>query len=116
MKSLLIATLAATGLATCAFGSLGGLGGGSAAPRATQPPGRPRGHCRAPPGGVANALLRIVNAGNYPAQRCAPVTAHWLQIFPPNQTVPIYLHYTAQACAKPERLLTVNVVVPGSGG
>jgi hypothetical protein len=31
MKSLLIATLAATGLATCACGS---LGGGSAAPRA----------------------------------------------------------------------------------
>jgi hypothetical protein len=42
-----------------------------------------------------------------------PVTAHWLQIFPPNQTVPIYLHFTSTACAKPVRLLTVNVVVPG---
>jgi hypothetical protein len=30
--------------------------------------------------------------------------------------VPIYLHYTSPACAKPVRLLAVNVVVPGSGG
>ena len=44
------------------------------------------------------------------------MTSHWLQIFPPNQTVPIYLHYTSQARAKPVKLLTVNVVVPGSGG
>jgi hypothetical protein len=33
-----------------------------------------------------------------------------------NQTVPIYPHFTSTACAKPVRLLTVNVVVPGSGG
>ena len=43
-------------------------------------------------------------------------TAHWLQVFPPNQTVPLYLHFTSTACAKPVKLLTVNVVVPGSGG
>ena len=66
--------------------------------------------------GVANALLRIVAAGNYPAVKCGPVTAHWLQIFPPNQTVPIYLYYTAPACTKPVPLLTVNTVAPGSGG
>jgi uncharacterized protein DUF4232 len=83
---------------------------------AAENPATPRELVTLAPGGVANALLRIVDAGNYPVQRCAPVTAHWLQIFPPNQTVPIYLHYTAQACAKPQRLLTVNVVVPGSGG
>jgi hypothetical protein len=29
---------------------------------------------------------------------------------------PIYLHYTSTACTKPVKLLTVNVVVPGSGG
>ena len=34
----------------------------------------------------------------------------------PDQTVPIYLHFTSTACAKPVRLLTVNVVVPGLGG
>ena len=83
---------------------------------AVENPATPRQLVTLSPGGVANALLRIVDAGNYPAQKCAPVTSHWLQIFPPNQTVPIYLHYTSQACAKPVKLLTVNVVVPGSGG
>ncbi len=83
---------------------------------AVENPATPRQLVTLAPGGVANALLRIVDAGNYPAQKCAPVTSHWLQIFPPNQTVPVYLHYTSQACAKPVKLLTVNVVVPGSGG
>jgi uncharacterized protein DUF4232 len=68
------------------------------------------------PGAAANALLRIVDAGNYPASKCGPVTATWLQIYPPNQTTPIYLKYTSPACSKPVRILTVNVVQPGSGG
>jgi Domain of unknown function (DUF4232) len=83
---------------------------------ATENPATPRQLVTLAPGSVANALLQIVHAAGYPAQKCAPVTAHWLQIYPPNQSVPIYLHYTAQACAKPVRLLAVNVVVPGSGG
>jgi hypothetical protein len=60
--------------------------------------------------------MKSLHAASYPAQKCAPVTADWLQIYPPNQTVPIYLHFTEAACAKPVRLLTVDVVVPGSGG
>jgi len=157
MKSLLIAALAATGLATCACGGLGGAAG----PQVTGPapgssyvvidfknlnnspcplygypgislasgkpvtqigqaaaenPATPRRLVTLAPGGVANALLRIVHAAGYPSAKCAPVTAHWLQIFPPNQTVPIYLHFTSTACAKPVKLLTVDVVVPGSGG
>jgi len=83
---------------------------------AVENPATPRQLVTLSPGGVANALLRIVDAGNYRVQKCAPVTSNWLQIFPPNQTVPIYLHYTSQACAKPVKLLTVNVVVPGPGG
>ena len=83
---------------------------------AIENPATPRQLVTLAPGGVANALLKIVAAGDYPAAKCAPVATHWLQIFPPNQTVPIYLHYTSMACAKPVKLLTVNVVVPGSGG
>lgn len=83
---------------------------------AIENPATPRQLVTLAPGGVANALLRIVHAADYPAAKCAPVTAHWLQIFPPNQTVPIYLHFTSTACAKPVKLLTVNVVVPGPGG
>ena len=83
---------------------------------ATENPATPRQLVTLAPGGIANALLQIVHAANYPAQKCAPVTAHWLQIYPPGQTVPIYLHYTSTACTKPVKLLTVDVVVPGSGG
>jgi hypothetical protein len=68
------------------------------------------------PGAVANALLRIVDAGNYGPSRCGPVKASYLQIYPPNQTTPVYLSYASQACSQRVRLLTVSVVVPGSGG
>ncbi|HCU95167.1 MAG TPA: hypothetical protein DHU96_21640 [Actinobacteria bacterium] len=64
----------------------------------------------------ANALLRIVEAASYPPTKCKPVATQWLQIIPPNQTVPIYLGYTSTACAKPVRILTVDAVRPGSGG
>lgn len=68
-----------------------------------------------PPGAVANALVQIVHAANFPAAKCGPVTSAYLQIYPPNQTTPSYLAYTSPACAKPVGLLTVSVVEPGAG-
>ena len=68
------------------------------------------------PGAVANALLQIVHAVNFPAARCHLVTADYLQIYPPNQTTPASLPYTSQTCAKPVRILTIGVVQAGSGG
>ena len=68
------------------------------------------------PGATANALLQIVHAANYPPSKCGPVIAKFLQIYPPNQTTPIYLGYTSPTCSKPVRILTVGVVQPGSGG
>ncbi len=44
------------------------------------------------------------------------VTAHWLMIYPPNQTTPVYLKYTSPTCSKRVQILTLNVVQPGSGG
>ncbi len=67
------------------------------------------------PGAVANALLQIVHAANYPASRCNLVTADYLQIYPPDQTTPLYLSYTSQTCSKPVQILTVSVMQPGSG-
>jgi|ERR1035438_1339174 hypothetical protein len=67
------------------------------------------------PGAVANALLQIVDAGNYSPATCGPATADYLQIYPPNQTTPIYLGYKSAACSKSVHILTVSVVVPGSG-
>jgi hypothetical protein len=68
------------------------------------------------PGAVANAVLQIAHAVNFPAAKCHPVTADYLQIYPPNQTTPAYLHYSSQTCAKPVQVLTVSVVQAGSGG
>jgi len=83
---------------------------------ATENPATPRQLVTLAPGAVGNALLRIVQPGDFPVSKCAPVNATSLQIFPPNQTTPIYLAYNSQACSKPIKFLTVNVVVPGSGG
>jgi hypothetical protein len=66
-------------------------------------------------GAAGNALLQIVDAGNYPASICNPVTAHYLQIYPPNQTTPVYVRFKTQACAKPVRTLTVDAMRPGAG-
>jgi hypothetical protein len=67
------------------------------------------------PGAVASALLQIVHAGNYPPSKCGMTTATSLQIYPPNQTTPIYLGYNSPTCSKPVQILTVSVVQSGSG-
>jgi hypothetical protein len=65
------------------------------------------------PHGTAHAQLRVVNAANFPASTCHLVPSKYLQVFPPNQTAPLYAFYPAQACTKSVRLLTVGVVQPG---
>ena len=68
------------------------------------------------PGAVANTLLRITQAQNYPTSRCSPMASTYLQIYPPNQTTPIYLGYKSTGCsATGVNLLTVSVVQSGAG-
>jgi Protein of unknown function (DUF4232) len=86
-----------------------GLGAG-------EDPTTPRKLVTLAPGQVANALLRIVDALNFPASKCGPVKTQWLQVYPPNQTTPIFLSYKTTGCSKPVRILTVSVVQAGSGG
>jgi hypothetical protein len=68
------------------------------------------------PGGYANATLQIVDAGNYSASACAQVKATWLAVIPPNQTVPLYIHFSSTACKGSVKLLSVTAVRPGNGG
>ncbi len=69
------------------------------------------------PGGFANATLQITNAGNYSASVCKPLHADWLAVIPPNQTVPLYIHYSSTACkGLSVKLLSVTAVRPGNGG
>jgi hypothetical protein len=68
------------------------------------------------PGQTGNALLRITQALNYPTAKCEPKGTTYLQIYPPNQTTPIYLGYTATGCSSTSvNLLTIGVVQAGSG-
>jgi hypothetical protein len=68
------------------------------------------------PGGVGNTLLRITQAQNYPTSKCNPMASTYLQIYPPNQTTPVYLGYKSTGCsANGVNLLTVSVVQSGAG-
>ncbi|MGH3263305.1 MAG: DUF4232 domain-containing protein [Trebonia sp.] len=68
------------------------------------------------PGHTANALLRVVQAGNYPSATCSPTATTTLRIYPPNETTPIYLPFKATGCASSSvKLLTIGVMQPGSG-
>jgi hypothetical protein len=83
---------------------------------AAENPSTPRELVTLKPGGVASALLRIVDAGNYSAAQCHRVATTWLQVYPPNQTAQLYVHYSSTACARNVQTLTVDAVRPGSGG
>ena len=68
------------------------------------------------PGQAGNALLRIVQALNYPKSICSPAPTTVLRIYPPNQTAAVDLAFTATGCTSNSvNLLTVSVVQPGNG-
>ena len=93
-----------------------GSGGRQIGIPATENPVHPRRLVTVPPGQAAHAELQVLNAQNYPPADCSMVAAHWLRVYPPNQTVPVYASFTAQACAKPRTVLTVETVQPGMTG
>ena len=67
-------------------------------------------------GASANTLVQITEAGNYPTSRCGPTPSTYLQIYPPNQTTPIYLAYKSMGCSSTKvKLLTVSVMLAGKG-
>jgi hypothetical protein len=67
------------------------------------------------PGASANALLQIVDALNFGAATCSPTQAAFLRVYPPNQTVPVYLPDTSQICAQPVQTLFISAVQAGTG-
>jgi hypothetical protein len=67
-------------------------------------------------GGVAHAWLQVAEAGNYPPSACKPVTAHWLRVFAPGQTVARYVNHAFAACSSASApLLTVMALRAGQG-
>ena len=82
---------------------------------AKENPATPRRLVTLQPQTRASALLRIVDAQNYPASECNPKNSTYLQVYPPNQTAPVRIKFKTVGCAKPINLLTVDVVKPGPG-
>ena len=64
---------------------------------------------------TAHAWLQVVQAGNYSASICHPVTANWLKVYPPGNTAAAYLGHTFPACSGKVTILTVMPVRSGAG-
>ncbi len=93
----------------------GGHLGGAAARNATFAPAP----VTLAPGAVAHASVQVVVAANYPARMCKPVTAHWLQVYPPGSYDPLYASLTAATCTgriPGGSTLGIYVVRPGANG
>jgi hypothetical protein len=67
------------------------------------------------PGASASAGLQIVDALNFGPATCSPTQAAFLRVYPPNQTVPVYLANTSEVCAQPVQTLFIRAVQAGSG-
>lgn len=65
-------------------------------------------------GATASASLQLVDVLNYPTATCDPTTGNYLQVYPPGQTVPVYLPYKGQTCAKPVFAIGISTVVAGT--
>jgi hypothetical protein len=69
-------------------------------------------------GGMANASLRVVDAENFPAASCQLTTASTLKVFPPGQTAPLYISFTAKTCASTsaaDQILYIQTMGAGDG-
>jgi Protein of unknown function (DUF4232) len=92
--------------------------GSQIGPAATENPIRPRRLVKLAPGKTASALLQVVNAANYPARRCKPVTAHWLKVYPPGETSALYYNFSATICSASSSVpsLSIGTMQPGRTG
>jgi len=65
---------------------------------------------------TAHAWLQVVQAGNFPASTCQPVTANWLKVYPPGNTEASYIGHSFHACSSHKvTVLTVMPVRSGAG-
>ena len=66
-------------------------------------------------GASASAVLQIVDALNFGSATCSPTKGAFLRIYPPNQTVPVYVANQSEVCAQPVQTLFISPVQAGSG-
>ncbi|HEX3926187.1 MAG TPA: DUF4232 domain-containing protein [Streptosporangiaceae bacterium] len=92
------------------------VGGSQIGAAATRNAAVPRTVITLASGQTVHAELQVADAQNYPAAACGLVTAHWLKVYPPNQTAPLYASFTAATCSKPKVILSVQAVQSGANG
>ena len=93
-----------------------GPGGSQIGNPASEDSATPRQSVTLAAGSTAHALLQVAVAQNYPPSRCHLAKVHWLRIFPPGETVPLYVKFNSDTCtAKSIRVLAVQTVQPGAG-
>lgn len=68
------------------------------------------------PGGQANTLIALHDAGAYPPSECQPTSVDWLRIYPPGDYGSIDVQYQAQTCASTaEVIMSVTAIGTGTG-
>jgi hypothetical protein len=91
-----------------------GQGGSQVGAPATRNPAVKATQITLTPGGKANALLAVHDAGAFP--HCQLTSASWLRIYPPGDYGSLYVQYKAQTCANSaNKILTVTAVSAGAG-
>lgn len=66
-------------------------------------------------GQTAHSVVGAYSLGRHPATNCDPVTPHWLKVFPPGQTMPAYVPFTARICAASvAHTLQITPIVAGA--
>jgi Protein of unknown function (DUF4232) len=68
------------------------------------------------PGGQANALIALHDAGAYPPSACQMTSVDWLRIYPPGDYGSVYVQWQEQTCSlASEVIMTVTAVRAGAG-
>jgi Protein of unknown function (DUF4232) len=70
------------------------------------------------PGSAAHAWLQVLDAMNFPANRCHPLTARWITVQMPGQNAAVYLPHTFPACTVAlhgSAMLSIQPIQPGRG-
>jgi hypothetical protein len=91
-----------------------GVGGTQVGKPASKNPVVPTALVTLAPGGQADTLLAVHDAGAIAG--CTITTVNWLRIYPPGDYGSIYVQYNTQACANPAiSIMSVSPVRTGAG-
>jgi Protein of unknown function (DUF4232) len=117
-----VVVLTNTSASTCVLGGypgvsfVTGMGGQQVGAAAARNPAVPTTLVTLVPGGQANMLIALHDAGAYPPSECQMTSVDWLKIYPPADYGSVYVQYQAQTCARAaEVIMSVTAMQAGAG-